>query len=145
MGIAHPRCVFTIEGDEQSGSTHYEPYFRELKDRIGEVSLVFCLDSGALDYDRLWVTNSLRGAMMAVINVSILKQGVHSGDGSGVISESFRIVRQLLDRIEDPKTGELHKGFHVDVPPERYQEVYNLVKAIGLNGITSKYPLLEGV
>lgn len=144
MGIAHPRCVMTIEGDEESGSTHYEPYFKELRERIGEVSLVFCLDSGALDYDRLWVTNSLRGAMMAVINVSILKEGVHSGDGSGVIPESFRIVRQLLDRLENVTTGDVHKAFHVDIPAERYEEAFNLVKAIGLQGILDKYPIIEG-
>ncbi len=27
LGIPHPRCVLTIEGDEESGSTHYGPYF----------------------------------------------------------------------------------------------------------------------
>jgi hypothetical protein len=37
--------------------------------------------------------------------VTILKEGVHSGSSSGVVPSSFRIVRQLLSRIEDEESG----------------------------------------
>jgi len=40
-----------------------------------------------------------------------LNEGVHSGDASGVVPDSFRIVRILLDRIEDSKTGEVNQAF----------------------------------
>lgn len=35
------------------------------------------------------------------IKVEVLEQGVHSGDASGIVPSSLRVMRQLLDRIED--------------------------------------------
>jgi len=40
-----------------------------------------------------------------------LNEGVHSGDASGVVPSSFRILRQLLDRIDNPYTGEVVDDF----------------------------------
>lgn len=98
-----------IEGDEESGSTHFPLYLEKLRHRLGEISVVFCLDSGALNYEQFWTTSSLRGAVMLTLNVKVLEEGVHSGDASGVVPSSFRILRILLDRIEDSKTGEMHE------------------------------------
>lgn len=81
------------EGDEESGSAHIEPYVIKLKERIGNPSLFFCLDSGTLDYERLWVTNSLRGVISGRLRVDVLTEGVHSGDSSGIIPSPFRIIR----------------------------------------------------
>ena len=45
---------------------------------------------------------------------------VHSGDASGVVPSSFRIARQLLDRLEDVATGAiLPHSFHAYIPDER--------------------------
>ena len=57
------------------------------------------------NYEQLWLTTSLRGAMTGVLDVSILSQGVHSGDASGIVPDTFRIARQLLERVEDMDTG----------------------------------------
>ncbi len=46
-----------------------------------------------------------------VVNVKVLKEGVHSGDASGIVPSSFRIFRQLLDRLENSKTGEVVDDF----------------------------------
>lgn len=46
-----PRTVCIFEGDEESGSTHLTDYIKKLSDRIGTVDLVFCLDSGCMNYD----------------------------------------------------------------------------------------------
>jgi len=87
--------------------------------------VVFCLDSGTMSYDTFYVTNSLRGAIMGKLNVKVLNEGVHSGDASGIIPSSFRIARNLLDRIEDSRTGEIIlPELHVDIPPNRYRELY---------------------
>ena len=72
-----------------------------LKERIGNPKVIFCLDSGTLDYDRLWATASLRGYLVLNIRVDILSEGVHSGASSGYVPSSFRILRQLIERIED--------------------------------------------
>ena len=46
----------------------------------------------------------------------MLDEGVHSGEASGVVPSIFRIIRQLLDRIEDATTGRvlLDAELHVD-------------------------------
>lgn len=82
-----------------------EEYCDYLKTRIGVPDTVLCLDSGCGNYDQIWVTTSLRGVTMLDLNVKILEEGIHSGDASGVVPSSFRILRILLDRIENAKTG----------------------------------------
>ena len=84
-----PRCVCTIEGDEESGSAHFPFYAKKLKPRLGQVEIVFCLDSLCLSYDALYYTTSLRGATMAELRVKVLEEGVHSGDASGIVPSSF--------------------------------------------------------
>ena len=101
QGIARPRCVGLIETCEESGSFDLPAYIELLKDRLGQVSLVVCLDSGAGNYEQLWLTTSLRGMVSGVLKVEVLTEGIHSGEGSGVVPSSFRVLRQLLDRLED--------------------------------------------
>jgi len=105
--LPHGRLVVLIEASEESGSPDLSAHLDELVDILGTVALVLCLDSGALDYDRLWVTDSLRGNVSLTLRVDVLTQGVHSGEASGVVPSSFRIIRQLLDRIESSRTGDL--------------------------------------
>jgi acetylornithine deacetylase/succinyl-diaminopimelate desuccinylase-like protein len=123
QGITRPRCVGLIESCEESGSFDLPHYLAALKPRLGDVGLVVCLDSGAGNYDQLWLTTSLRGMVSGVLKVEVLTEGVHSGDASGLVPSSFRILRQVLDRLEDSKTGELlPQSFHCEVPTQRVAE-----------------------
>ena len=120
QGAAHPRIVGLIETCEESGSYDLLPYVTALKDRLGDVSLVICLDSGAGNYDQLWLTTSLRGMAGGMLKVEVLTEGIHSGDASGLVPSSFRIMRQVLDRLEDSATGRLlPASFHCEVPADR--------------------------
>ena len=65
-------CIMITEGDEESGSGHMPHYLEKLKERIGKPSYVFCLDSGTIDYDRFWLTTSLRGNLVATLRVETL-------------------------------------------------------------------------
>jgi len=116
----HARCVVLIEACEESGSYDLPAYVDHLADRIGKPSLVVCLDSGCGNYDQLWCTTSLRGMAGGNFTVKVLAEGVHSGDASGIVPSSFRLLRQLLSRIEDEKTGRiLVDGLHAEIPPAR--------------------------
>jgi acetylornithine deacetylase/succinyl-diaminopimelate desuccinylase-like protein len=101
------RVVILIEASEESGSPDLSAYVEHLRDRIGTPSLVICLDSGCLSYDRLWLTSTLRGNLVVSVRVDVLTEGVHSGMGGGVVPSSFRILRKILSRIENEATGEI--------------------------------------
>src|SRR6185436_13168939 len=94
--VPHARCVVLIEACEESGSGDLPHYIEHLAERIGKPSLVVCLDSGAGDYERLWCTTSLRGLVNGNLYVDVLREGVHSGEASGIVPSSFRILRPQL-------------------------------------------------
>ncbi|RYF43193.1 MAG: M20/M25/M40 family metallo-hydrolase [Comamonadaceae bacterium] len=129
---AHPRIVGLIETCEESGSYDLLPYVDALRPRLGDVGLVICLDSGAGNYDQLWLTTSLRGMASGTLKVQILTEGVHSGDASGLVPSSFRIMRQVLDRLEDSKTGRLlPQSFHCEIPAERLAQAAATAAILG--------------
>lgn len=132
QGIPRPRCVGLIETCEESGSFDLPAYLDVLRPRLGNVALVVCLDSGAGNYDQLWLTTSLRGNVTGTLKVEILTEGVHSGDSSGLVPSSFRILRQMLDRLEDSKTGELlPSSFHCAIPAERFEQARATAAILG--------------
>lgn len=123
QNIPRPRCVGLIETCEESGSFDLPPYLEVLNERLGKVSLVVCLDSGAGNYDQLWLTTSLRGMVSGTLRVEVITEGIHSGAHSGVVPSSFRILRHLLDRLEDAQTGRLlPASFHCEIPGVRLAE-----------------------
>ena len=141
---AHARCVVLVEASEESGSPDLAAYVEALADRIGRPSLVVCLDSGCADYERLWVTTSLRGLVGGVLKVEITSEGLHSGAVGGVVPSTFRIARQLLDRIEDSGTGQvLLAESHAPVPAERSAQVDATAAIVG--DVSAPLPVLEGV
>ena len=132
QGIARPRCVGIVETGEESGSPDLPFYVDALKARLGRVELVVCLDSGAGNYDQLWLTTSLRGMVSGVLKVEILSEGVHSGDASGLVPSSFRILRHVLDRLEDSKTGRLlPESLHCAIPADRLEQAKATAKILG--------------
>ena len=132
QGIPRPRCIGLIETCEESGSYDLLPYIKALRERMGRVALVVCLDSGAGNYDQLWMTTSLRGLVTGALEVQVLDEGVHSGDSSGVAPSSFRILRHVLDRLEDSKTGRvLPKSFHCDIPAARIAQTDAAAQILG--------------
>lgn len=140
-----PRINIIIEGAEESYTEDLEFYVDFLKEEIGNPSLIVCLDSGCEDYQRLWVTSSLRGVISVDLKVSLLTQGIHSGIGGGLVAESFTVLRNLLDRIEDPLSAKLLlQELFVDVPENRRQEIKELVKIVGKD-IISNVPFESGV
>ncbi len=138
------RCVVLIEACEESGSYDLPAYIDHLAARIGSPSLVVCLDSGCANYDQLWMTTSLRGLVGGRLTVKILREGVHSGDASGIVPSSFRIVRQLLERIEDTHTGEMLVGeLHTEIPEARVAQARAAAKALGFE-VFQKFPFVGG-
>jgi acetylornithine deacetylase/succinyl-diaminopimelate desuccinylase-like protein len=145
QGVAHARCAILIEACEESGSYDLPFYVDHLSARLGSPSLVICLDSGCANYDQLWLTTSLRGMIGGALKVQVLEEGVHSGDASGIVASSFRILRTLLSRIEDEDTGEvLPQAFAAQIPAGRLDEAKAAAKALGAE-VYDKFPFVSGM
>ena len=145
QNVPHARCVVLIEACEESGSYDLPAYVDHLAERIGKPSLVVCLDSGCGNYEQLWCTTSLRGLAGGNFTIRVLEEGVHSGDASGIVPSSFRLLRQLLSRLEDETTGKvLVEGLYVDVPEERIVQAKKSAEVLG-TAVYDKFPLLPGM
>lgn len=145
QGIPHSRCVILIEACEESGSYDLPHYVDHLADRIGKPSLVVCLDSGCGNYEQLWCTTSLRGMCGGNLSVEVLSEGVHSGDASGVVPSSFRVLRQLLSRLEDEATGRIRpEGLYSEIPAERIEQARQAATVLG-DEVWTKFPFLPGM
>jgi acetylornithine deacetylase/succinyl-diaminopimelate desuccinylase-like protein len=142
--IPRARCVILIEACEESGSFDLPHYIDALANRIGTPDLVICLDSGCGNYDQLWCTTSLRGLVGGVLRVEVLEEGVHSGDASGIVPSSFRVLRLLLDRLEDAADGNIRvEDLHVDIPPLRRAQAEQAAAVLG-DQVYRKFPLCHG-
>jgi acetylornithine deacetylase/succinyl-diaminopimelate desuccinylase-like protein len=143
--LPHSRCVVIIEACEESGSYDLPFYIEHLEERIGKPSLVICLDSGAGNYEQLWLTVSLRGMAAGTLRADVLSEGVHSGYASGVVPSSFRILRNLASRLEDETTGKvLPEYLHADIPEQRLEQTRAMASSLG-DGVWMEYPFVEGV
>lgn len=142
-GGSHSRCVLLVEASEESGSPDLPAHIEALADRLGTVDLVLCLDSGCATYDTLWLTTSLRGLVGVAVTVEVVAEGLHSGSASGVVPSSFRLQRQLLDRIEDAVDGRiLIESANVEIPGYRVREADATSRAIGSG---EQFPVVGGL
>ncbi len=144
QGIAHGRCIVLIEGCEESGSFDLPFYVDALQERIGVPDLVVCLDAECGNYDQLWITTSLRGMLPGVLSVEVLSEGQHSGVAGGIVPSTFRIMRQLFERVENAATGELHPSLYVDIPREVRGQLRAVADVLG-SEVVHRFPWLEGV
>jgi acetylornithine deacetylase/succinyl-diaminopimelate desuccinylase-like protein len=143
--LPYPRCVLIIEACEESGSYDLPFYIELLKERIGKPSLVICLDSGAGNYEQLWMTTSLRGNVVGELSVELIHEGVHSGSASGIVADSFRVARQLISRIEDESSGEIKlPELHCQIPAERVVQAAGCAEALG-DTVYTEFPWHKGV
>jgi len=145
QGVGHGRVVIIIEADEESGSKHLPHYLTMLKPRIGVPSLIVCLDSGCGNYEQFFITTSLRGLCHGDLKVTVLDNGTHSGHTSGIIPSSFRVIRQLLNRIEDAETGNvLVPEFHCEIPEARIRESKLCAEVMG-DDTWKEFPIPAGL
>jgi acetylornithine deacetylase/succinyl-diaminopimelate desuccinylase-like protein len=144
--IPHARIVILIEACEESGSPDLPAHLSSLIDenKLGNVSLVVCLDSGAGSYDAFYLTASIRGMFMTTLTVTTLTEGVHSGGGGNICADSFRIIRQLLSSIEDEATGEMIPELQVSIPSRRIAQNKHTVAQLG-SKIYEGFPLINGI
>ena len=140
-----PRCVVLIEACEESGSVDLPAHLAALGDTLGEPSLVVCLDAECGNYQQLWCTTSLRGNLVGNLSVRVLTEGVHSGMATGIAPTPFRILEQLLARIENPVTGDmLVDELHANLPHDRRAQIVTAAQVMGAE-VAGRLPWAKGV
>ena len=144
-GGGHARAILLLETGEESGSPDLPAYMEHLAGRLGDVTFVVCLDGGGANYERLWLTTSLRGIVQATVTVRVLDTPQHSGLASGIVPSSFRILRQLLDRLEDSATGQVKLGAMSVVIPAEREAAAQQAAAADPGAVQRLYPLVEGL
>jgi acetylornithine deacetylase/succinyl-diaminopimelate desuccinylase-like protein len=139
------RCVLLIEACEESGSVDLPAHLDSLGDAIGDPSLVVCLDAECGNYEQVWCTTSLRGNLTGRLRVRVLTEGVHSGMATGIAPTPFRIVAQILARVESPVTGDLLlEELQANIPKDRRAQVTAAAQVLG-DEVAGKLPWAEGV
>jgi len=144
QGVAHPRIALVLETEEESGSPNLIPLLNIAKDYIGSPDYLFCLDSGAFDYNQLWLTSSLRGITLCDITVKGGAGAYHSGEVGGIVPETFRVLRNLLDRIDDSRTGKVIPELETEMPAYALPEAKRMAKLMEAD-LADKYKLEPGV
>jgi acetylornithine deacetylase/succinyl-diaminopimelate desuccinylase-like protein len=143
--VPHARVLVLIEFSEESGSPDLAAYMEHFSSVIGTPGLVIALDSGVSNYEQIWSTTSLRGVVGCKLRVEVLREGVHSGDGSGTVPSSFRIARQLLSRLEEETTGVVRpQGLRASIPEARVSEARAAAAALG-DEVHSVFPWVSGM
>jgi acetylornithine deacetylase/succinyl-diaminopimelate desuccinylase-like protein len=143
--VPHARAVILIEASEESGSPDLPQHITALGDRIGSPTLVVCLDAECGNYEQLWATTSLRGNLIATLQAEVLTEGVHSGTASGVVPSSFRVLREILARVEDASSGAiLIEDLNVPIPPDRRTQARAAADVLGTS-VFEKFPMPPGM
>jgi acetylornithine deacetylase/succinyl-diaminopimelate desuccinylase-like protein len=140
-----PRCVVLIEACEESGSFDLPAHLEALGSALPEPSLVVCLDAECGNYEQVWCTTSLRGILDGTLRVRVLTEGVHSGMATGIAPTPFRILEQLLGRIENPVTGDmLLDELQSAIPKDRHAQASAAAQVLGAS-VAGKLPFATGV
>jgi acetylornithine deacetylase/succinyl-diaminopimelate desuccinylase-like protein len=144
QGVRLPRCVLLIEASEESGSIDLPAHLDALGDAIGDPALVVCLDAECGNYEQLWCTTSLRGNLTGRLEVRVLTEGVHSGMATGIAPAPFRLLEQILARVENAVSGEiLLDELQVVIPEDRRAQIRAAARVLGAS-VAGKIPFASG-
>ena len=143
-----PRICLIVEGAEESTDEDLNYYFNKLLPILGENVIAFIpLDSGSSDYNRLWITNSLRGFAEFNLNIQTLYQNSNYGpEASGRIAENLFVLRKSLENIMNTSTGEiLIDEFYAKEIPKTIEEQIDKEVEIVKDTFFDNIPLYDGV
>ncbi len=92
--------VVFVEGEEESGSPSFADFLDRYRDLLS-AEVIVVADSDNWDVDTPSLTVTLRGLVEADLEVSTLRQGVHSGMYGGVAPDAMMATTTLLARLWD--------------------------------------------
>ena len=134
QNLKHPNIQIMIEASEESGSIDLPFYINKYEKDIIKPDMFICLDSGCGDYDRMWLTTSLRGMATGILEVEVLTEGVHSGMAGGIAPSALEIMQHQLQKISTPLQARINlPELKVNIPKARLQQIKEAAAILGEN------------
>lgn len=107
---------FILEGEEEIGSKHLEPFLRKHADKFkADVSLN--PDAGMMGVDLPTITYGLRGLAYFEVHVWGPKADLHSGLFGGVVHNPAQVLAELISKMHDENGTITLPGFYDSVRP----------------------------
>jgi acetylornithine deacetylase/succinyl-diaminopimelate desuccinylase-like protein len=108
------RIVF--EGEEESGSEHFDPWIIANQGRLS-ANLAVISDTGFFEGNRPAITVGLRGLVYMQIDVTGSKLDLHSGSFGGNVQNPANALATIIARLKNEDGTVAVPGFYDDVRP----------------------------
>ncbi|WP_018683740.1 M20/M25/M40 family metallo-hydrolase [Actinokineospora enzanensis] len=97
-----------LEGEEETGGSVLEQFLAANEDdKRFHADLIIIADTGNVRVGAPTLTETLRGIVVADVEVETLAHKVHSGMYGGPIPDAFMALVQMLASLQDPSTGDV--------------------------------------
>ena len=107
---------FVFEGEEESSSTHLDPWLTSERDRLtADVAVIS--DTGFFEGNLPAITLSLRGIMYTQIDVIGTEVDLHSGGYGGTVENPANALAQIIAGLKGPDGRIRIPGFYDAVVP----------------------------
>jgi acetylornithine deacetylase/succinyl-diaminopimelate desuccinylase-like protein len=107
---------FLIEGEEESGSPHFEGLLRERRDRL-DCDAVVVTDTGVFDRDVPSICTAMRGVTDCEVRFHGPDVDLHSGVFGGAVPNPLTALARMLGALHDADGVIQVPGFYDDVTP----------------------------
>lgn len=105
---------FMIEGEEEVGSAHLEPFLEANKEKLA-ADIVLVSDTGIIANDIPSITVGLRGLSYVEVEVTGPNRDLHSGLYGGAAPNPINILCEMIASLKDDQQRITVEGFYDDV------------------------------
>ena len=118
---------FCIEGEEEIGSPHLEPFIATHHDLL-KADVLLISDTTIIGPNQPAICYGLRGLCSLEVHVQAAKSDLHSGLFGGAVPNALHAMTELLSSLHDHEGKVLVDGFYDDVAPLTAEEREELAK-----------------
>ena len=105
---------FMIEGEEEVGSAHLEPFLEKHKEKLS-ADVVLVSDTGIIANDIPSITVGLRGMSYVEVEITGPNRDLHSGLYGGAAPNPINILCEMIASLKDEDQRITVEGFYDDV------------------------------
>ncbi|HEX9978873.1 MAG TPA: dipeptidase [Acidimicrobiia bacterium] len=128
-----------VEGEEEIGSDHLPDLISRYGDLLA-ADVIVIADSGNWRAGTPALTTSLRGIISVIVEVQVLKAGVHSGEFGGAVPDALTVLSRVLAGLHDDKGNVAIPGLvsyesdPLDLTEEELRAQAGVLPGVGLIG-----------